>query len=124
MGRTSGTHSREEMHTEFAPCTVRRIVTPSLLFETCRPNARIQFQVYSTRFSFMISFATVGSIRVRHVSVNLYKTSTVRVTYIGLSVAQRRCQMQGKPSRSVCEHAIVLIFEFHKTGGAGVHHRG
>jgi len=33
LGRTSSTHSREEMHTEFAPCTVRRIVTPSLLFE-------------------------------------------------------------------------------------------
>lgn len=74
----------------------------------------------------MISFATVGSIRVRHASVNVYKTSTVRtrISYRGLSVAHRRFQMQGKPSRCVCEHAIVLTFEFHKTGGAGVHQRG
>jgi hypothetical protein len=84
----------------------------------------MQFQVYSTRLSFMVNFATVGSIRVRHASVNLYKTSTVRSMYMGLSVAQRGFQMQGKPSRCVCEHAIVLTFEFHKIGGAGVHQRG
>ena len=60
----------------------------------------------------------------RHASVNLYKTSTVRITYMGLSVAQPMFQMQGKPSRCVCEHAIVLTFEFHRTGGAGVQQRG
>jgi hypothetical protein len=43
---------------------------------------------------------------------------------MGVSVAERRFQMQDKLSRRVREHAVDLTFEFHKIGGAGVHQYG
>jgi hypothetical protein len=53
--------------------------------------------------------------------VNLYRTSVVcrPVMHISLSVAEHGLHIPRKPSRCVCEHVIILTFEFDKFGRAG-----